>query len=449
MKKLLHITILGILFSCSTEDLEPTLEQIKDVETSITKVQDLDGILKGALNRFTLSNYYGRDFIITDEIRGDNVFANGNSGRFQTQGSMTYIPSNNIGIWSRAYSAIASCNIIINTSLENLNGDQDLGRHIQGQALFLRALAHFDLLRQYGTQYVGNGTLGVPIINEFKGDNLIPKRNTVNEVKEAIYSDLDAAFSMMSSTISSDKQYPSKFAAKALESRLALYLEDWARVTEAAQTVLNSNEYTIATSNEYVNSFNVDNAANSIFEFAFDNVDNVGINGLGNIYRGNSYGDIEVLPEVLDIFDTNDVRRNILGYEGSMLRNIGKYPTLLGYDNVTILRIEEVILNYAEALFEQGQNSQAITQINRITSARNAEAYTSITKESILQERRKELMFEGFRFFDISRERLPIVKYSISQNIEATVPAGDHRYALPIPLEEMDSNSNMEQNPGY
>ncbi|MGC6479085.1 MAG: RagB/SusD family nutrient uptake outer membrane protein [Flavobacteriaceae bacterium] len=449
MKKIILYTTICLLFACSSDDLEPTLEQIKDVETSINSVQDLDGILKGALSRLTQSNYYGRDFIITDEIRGDNVFANGNSGRFQTQGAMTYIPSNNIGIWTRAYSVIASSNIIINVNIEELSGDRETGENIQGQALFLRALAHFDLLRQYGTQYAGSGSQGVPIVTEFKGDNLFPSRNSVNEVKEAIYSDLDAAFNLMTDEISSDKQYPSKYAAKALESRLALYFEDWSRAANAAATVIDADEYTIATATDYVNSFSVDNSSNSIFELAFDNVDNQGINGLGYIYRGVSYGDIEVHPEVLEIYEPDDIRLDIFGYEGDLLRNMGKYPTLLGYDNVIVLRIEEVILNYAEALFEQGQESEALTQINKITAARNASAHSSLTSDAILVERRKELIFEGFRFFDLSRAGLPITRFSLNQNIEATIPAGDYRYALPIPLTEMDANSNMDQNPGY
>jgi hypothetical protein len=57
MKKLKNIFIaLGILFlgfSCTTEDLDPTLEQIKDI-SSIASVEDLSGLLKGAVDRMTV-----------------------------------------------------------------------------------------------------------------------------------------------------------------------------------------------------------------------------------------------------------------------------------------------------------------------------------------------------------------------------------------------------------
>lgn len=452
MKKLLYsLGIFFVLFlsACTTSDLEPSLEQIKNLDTSINTTEDLNGILKGALNRITQSNYYGRDFIITDEIRGMNVFANGSSGRFQTEAELNYIPSNNDGIWTRAYSAIGSANIIINADEEKLEGTADAIKHIKGQAYFLRALAHFDLLRQYGQQYAGGGTLGVPYITEFKGEDLFPSRNSVQEVKTNIYADLEKAYASMNSS-TADKQYPTKHAAKALESRLALYFKEWDKAITAARAVISSNAYSIIPAADYVNSFKTDNTANSIFELAFDDVDNVGINGLGYIYRGDNYGDIEVLPLVEDIYSEDDVRADILGFEGDKLRNMGKFPDIQGSDNIVVLRLEEVVLNLAEALFEKGQKAEAITELNKITAARNATAYSgNITKEDILMERRKELIFEGFQFFDLSRNGLPIKKVSDLQNISATIPAGDYRYALPIPLTEMNANSNMEQNKNY
>lgn len=379
-----------------------------------------------------------------------DVFANGNSGHFQTEAELKYIPSNNDGIWTRAYAVIGSANIIINADEEKLEGTADAINHIKGQAYFLRALAHFDLLRQYGQQYAGGGTLGVPYITEFKGEDLYPSRNSVQEVKINIYSDLEKAFSMMNSVISSDKQYPSKYAAKALESHLALYFKEWDKVITAANTVISSNEYSIIPASDYLHSFTIDNTANSIFEFAFKDVDNVGINGLGYTYRGDNYGDIEVLPLVEVIYSEDDVREEILGYKGDKLRNMGKYPDIQASDNIIVLRIEEVVLNLAEALFEKGQTTKAITELNKITAERNATAYSgNITKEDILMERRKELIFEGFQFFDLSRNGLPIEKVSDLQNISATIPAGDYRYALPIPLTEINANSNMEQNKNY
>ncbi|MCB0473029.1 MAG: RagB/SusD family nutrient uptake outer membrane protein, partial [Flavobacteriaceae bacterium] len=248
------------------------------------------------------------------------------------------------------------------------------------------------------------------------------------------------------------KEFMSKFTAKALESRVAVYFGDWATAKTAAEDVINSGHYSIVSKDNYVASWASKGNSNSIFELAFNATDNQGINGLAYIYRttgGGSYGDVQVIDEVADLFEAGDVRGvgGILGWEGTMLRNIGKYPDNQGYDNVPIIRYEEVILNYAEALLNTG--GDALTQLNLIPANRGASLYASATEENILTERRKELMFEGIRYDDLMRSGSDIVKYSLQQNIAATVPYGDHRLAFPIPRAEMDANSNMVQNEGY
>ncbi|MDO9273985.1 MAG: RagB/SusD family nutrient uptake outer membrane protein [Lutibacter sp.] len=456
MKKInfiLTLVFIGLLSftACTTDDLEPSLEQNKLVEGSIVDVSNLFGILKGSYDVLTLTGYYGRDFIINNEVRTDNCFANGSSGRFTTEASFSY-SANSAYMWDEAYRAIAGANIIINTDITKLTGDQAYGKHLQGQAYAIRALVHFDLLKSYGQQHVG-GTLGVPYVKEFKGSNLYPARNTVAEVKAFIMEDLNSAFNMMDEAFyDKSKQFMSKFTAKALESRVAVYFGMWPEAKLAAEAVINSGRYSIIPAAGYVASWGQDGTANSIFQLAFSATDNQGINGLGYIYRkgtSGSYGDVQVINEVANLYEVGDVRAGILGYEGSPARliNKGKFPDLTGYDNVSVIRYEEVILNYAEALFETG--GDALTQLNKITLNRGASLYTTVTKDNIINERRKELIFEGFRYDDLLRTGKSIVKFSLQQNIVSTIPYGDPRMTWAIPKAEMDANSNMVQNTGY
>lgn len=444
---------LGLVFSaCTTDDLDPSTEQNKPVEGGITSVSNLFALLKGAYSAMTSSAYYGRDYIVNDEIRSDNAFSNGNSGRFTTQASFNY-NANTGFFWSNAYDVIASANVIIGTDAESLEGDVDYAKHIQGQAYAIRALAHFDLLVQYG-QVNTSGNLGIPYVTEFKGEDLYPSRNTIDEDVSMIYQDLETAFSMMDSNFyDSSKEFMSKYTAKAIESRVALYFKDWQRAADAAKAVIDSGLYSIVPAESYVSSWTQDGSANSIFELAFNATDNQGINGLAYIYRttgGGSYGDVQVIDEVIDIYSDSDVRKDILGYEGDMLRNIGKYPNNQGYDNVVVIRYEEVVLNYAEALYEiNNDDPDALTWLNKIPLARNADPYATITKDNILMERRKELIFEGFRFDDLVRTGRDIPKVSMQQNFAATIPYGDYRLAWPIPRAEIDANSNIVQNDGY
>ncbi|WP_417362705.1 RagB/SusD family nutrient uptake outer membrane protein [Galbibacter sp.] len=445
------ILILG-LGSCSTHDLDPSLEQNKEASEAIKTSADIEGILKGAYNRITTSEYYGRDYIITNEVRTPNTWANGNSGRFTTEAGFAY-NANSLYIWDNAYALIASANIIIGADIGMLEDNAEnaaYAKHLQGQAYALRALAHFDLLKTFGQKHIG-GTLGVPYISEFKGENEIPARASIQENQESIMNDIRTAYTMMSTDFfdANSKTFISKYAAKAFESRMAIWFERWEDARDAAKIVIDAQVYGIIDQSTFVSSFGVDNPSNSIFELAYDDTDNEGINGLEYIYRGTSYGDISVTPTVFyELYEDGDVRADILGTEvvgsNTRLRNMGKYPSRSS--NIVLIRYEEVILNYAEALFELG-DAQSLTWLNSIPENRGATLYTVVTQENILEERRKEFLFEGHYYWDLQRMGYDIVEVDAEQNINATIPYGDKRRIHPIPNAELDANSNMEPNP--
>lgn len=440
--------LLLISSACDTEDLEPTLAQDKSVEGAITKVDNLYGILKGALNRVTSSGYWGREMIALNEVRSDNMFSNGNSGRYTTQGEFNY-NENTGGIWDNCYGVIALANVIIQTDLTSLEGDTDYGDHIKGSAHFLRALAHYDLLRTYGQQHAG-GTLGVPIVTTFKGDDLFPPRSSVNEVKDAIMQDLATAFTLMDTQFD-DKVFVSKFAAPALASRVAIYFGDMQAARDNAASVINSGLYSIMPADGYVASFATSKNPNSIFELAFSQTDNLSSNALGYIYRtqadGSGYGDLQVMSAVENLFESGDVRADILGYQGSILRNMKKYPDMNGWDNIPIIRYEEVVLNYAEGLLSSDA-AAATTQLNSIQTARGAST-TAATIENIMLERRKELMFEGHRWDDLMRSSSDIIYHGTLENVLGTLTYPNNKFAYPVPADELNANSNVTQNTGY
>ncbi|MBN1132497.1 MAG: RagB/SusD family nutrient uptake outer membrane protein [Bacteroidales bacterium] len=453
----LAIALLGISYSCSKDSLEPTLAQSKSVETSINTAEDLQGILYGAYNRITQASYYGRDVIIFNEVRSDNCFANGKSGRFVNPAAM------NVGVadayptdtWSQIYAVIATANIIINA--EDIEGDAADINHIKGQAHAIRALAHFDLLKLFGQQHVsgGDATLGVPIITEYKGEDLLPARSTVAQVREAVNNDLTQALTLMSESLNDDsKQSITTHAVNALKARVAIYFEDWPAAKLACEAVISSGEFQIVEPDAFVGIWNTDSPVNSIFSLAFSNTDNQNINGLQYIYRGTQYGDIEVLSDLSDLFDATDVRgfaSGMLGMEETKIRNMGKYPDMQSYsDDIMLIRYEEVILMYAEALFEiNNADPNALTELNKVPAKRNTTLYTEATKANILLERRKELAFEGFRFDDLARTGSDIPLVNPIQQTHGGVTYGSYKYAFPIPRVELNANSNMVQNYGY
>lgn len=453
-----HIIIIllsfGLFSACSQEDLDPTLDQVKNIETSINTVGDLEDVLVGAYNRMSDFTLYGRNSIILGEVFSDNCTSNANSNRFVDEARMDLLATNEIAdnLWETAYQTITQTNIVIGA--KELEGEQESIDNIKGQAYALRALIHFNLVKYYGQQHVNGGdlsSLGVPYVTTFKDlDNLAPARNTVKEVRDMAYADLETARGLMSEELNSTNEYITTYAVDAIEARIALYFGDWDKALTAANSVINSGAFSIASSTDFLANFALDNTPNSIFEMSYNGIDKPDINGLYYIYQGPSYGDVIALPNLVAIYGTNDVRGlgGVISDVGGTFRNTGKYPSASMDDNVSIIRYAEIILIKAEALFEKG-SPDAITWLNKIPANREAALYTSATKENILLERRKELAFEGFRFHTLARTHQDIPAPDSVLQTHGGPDYGSYNYALPIPSAEVNANGNMVQNAGY
>jgi hypothetical protein len=157
-----------------------------------------------------------------------------------------------------------------------------------------------------------------------------------------------------------------------------------------------------------------------------------------------------------DIFDAADVRfgANMIGTAQGYPTVLGKYPTMNGSDNITILRVEEMHLIYAEAMLRAGDTATALTYLNNIPAIRGAAPYASATLDNILLERRKEFYFEGLRYDDLLRtgQGMPLIdgKKQLNDDLTGTPPAfGSYRTAYPIGTGEMNANPNMVENYGY
>lgn len=135
-----------------------------------------------------------------------------------------------------------------------------------------------------------------------------------------------------------------------------------------------------------------------------------------------------------------------------------KMPT--NVSSIYIMRLAEIYLLHAEALACTGDLAGAAGYVNRVRSRAkladlpaSAQASQEAMIDAILKERRLELAFEGFRFFDLARhDRIIEVHNSVNAKDsywQVRKPLTETRIFLPIPTSALEQNSALTQNPGY
>ena len=92
-----------------------------------------------------------------------------------------------------------------------------------------------------------------------------------------------------------------------------------------------------------------------------------------------------MLNDLYSKYETGDVRRALFSeVKAGKTYRMRKQTDIIGAQDIPIIRYEEVVLTYAEALFRLGDTANALAQLNLIPAKRRATAYTSATLENIL-----------------------------------------------------------------
>lgn len=110
-----------------------------------------------------------------------------------------------------------------------------------------------------------------------------------------------------------------------------------------------------------------------------------------------------------------------------------------------IFRLADVMLMKAEAQLRLGQTANALAIVNTLRAKRGASALTTLTLQTLLDERGREMYWEGWR-------RNDQVRFGTFLNgVGSTRPnkSGNERLVFPIPNQQLAVNPNLTQNPGY
>lgn len=458
----------AFLFSSCKKDflnLRPFDKVSADV--AITNVADMQAAVSGAYNSLQSANLYGRTLPLFGDLVADNVIiSTTNSNRYLDffQINYTIVNGNAAGIWQTAYTTILRTNNVINSTL---SGTPQIDQ-LRGEAQAIRALMYFELVKYFAKPYTTDPAgLGVPIILEY-APLVKPKRNTTGEVYAQIEKDLTEAANLMTEDKTSG--FFTKYAAKALLARMYQFKGEWDKALAAAEDVINNSGYSLLQLDEVLpywsNNTDRDDKIESLFEVVFDANSVIGNSSLAYFFDQNGYGDALASESLYNLYNNTDVRKDLI-IVGSPIRGpdakvVNKFPNAGSpdKDETKILRMSEIYFIAAEAAYRLNDEPKALMYLNDVATQRDgsfagyASSGTALL-DDILLERRKELAFEGHRYWDLVRNNLDVVRVNLVNNYPGTVPltlpATDFRRIFPIPQVELDANPNIrgEQNAGY
>lgn len=447
---------------------EPILSQSNELTLST-----LDGVNKavaGAYSPLASSSWYGASFIIYNEMKtgnGKKYFGSDwDTGRLTNAYNINYSENSTYGLWGYGYYVISAVNNAID-ALPNVEGAEQTKNNIKAEALFLRALAHFDLVRTYAQPYSYTSDAshdGVPVVTHTDPDAQ-PARETVAKVYEQIVADLLEAESIIDPTyvrsgVTDSKAAVSIYAIQAFLSRVYLYMGKWQEAANYATKVIHSGKYTMWKSSDLKNAAcyreDTPKGGEVIFEVygiktnSYDGYHD----GISPMTSPSGYGDAGASADLYESFEDGDVRGTLFQAKDDVVwtaKYAGKGLGTPDVNNTIVLRLSEMYLNRAEALINGASISgvNAVDDLKTIADNRGASVQPQ-TLAGVYEERRKELAWEGHLWFDLARTKRDMTRSDFVGDDKAKeVKAGDYRWAMPIPDREYGVNPNLTHNPGY
>lgn len=484
-------TIVGILmlsllvFSC-TKYTEITPQYSIDSENYFNSEDDYYMALVASYD--LLQSSYAN--VILGEIASDNTLCGGENPTdvigWQQIDDMIHTPTNSNlrDIWNWMFAGVQRTNYFMEFKDKT---DFD-GRDIMiGEVRFLRAYYNFELVKWFGP-------IPLKIDQRFKlGDEETIPRSSVADVYAQIEEDLKYAISALPST-QSEIGRATKGAAQALLGKAYLYQEKFQESSNVLEELINSGQYSLASSFNDMFEMEGENGPESVFEVQYTDAEGAGFGCLqcseGNVAVGfsgvRSYEGPDFSPgfsfnvpvqEASDAFEQGDLRKGVTildivawadttdatyttGNEHTGYFNRKYLPrkrsenaqndlNLTNPNNYRSIRYADVLLMAAEAFNRGGiSDGKAQDYINQVrqrafgNSNHDVAVTGSALTDAIWFERRVELMGEGHRFFDLVRTG------KAADAIDGFVAGKNELF--PLPIEEINfSSGNWTQNPNY
>lgn len=443
--------------------------QVKRDEMLATN-EGVEDALYGVYAKLRNTTLYGQEMYFSSlEIMSQTLYCYGNTGVTalgQYDYNNTTVKNVFAMIWNDMYNNISNVNSVLNAPL--VDGANAYPANIyKGEALALRAMMHFDLMRLFAEQITVNpNAKGIPYATEFSLKT--PDFETLAENYNHVLADLQEAERLLAdegeyentTSFMADRQiHLNLHAVRALMARVFLTKGDKEKALEYAEKVIAQSGRQLKTKTEVINDVaGVLSKKECLFGVYFSGFYT---QVSAKLQQTISYSSLDLRGDFMEMYEKGvsglDFRTTAyftsMDLGGTAKYRLSKFTDIYDLQNnasarpadliqgINMIRLPEMYYIAAECLLDKDY-PKALDYFNEVVTNRGLDALSgegeeTLTQEVINTERYKEMIGEGQTFFNMKRQNLSIPSYDNS----VTYRPEDGIYVVPIPDSEYENRN--------